>query len=78
MIDYAWIKATAQQRGCRVADLLALAQQYDPFYVGTPSSRAQAHWFADVWDRGSFSKGVHLRRLHYWCVSQGHLKLDNG
>jgi hypothetical protein len=78
MIDHEWIKSEAEQRRCPVTDLLALARQNDPFYVGTPSSRAQANWFAQVWHRGGFSSGVHLRRLHYWCVSQGDLRLDNG
>ena len=77
MINHEWIKAEAEQLGCPVTDLLALARQNDPFYVGTPSSRTQAQWFANVWKEGGFSEGVHLRRLHYWCVSQGNLKLDN-
>lgn len=77
MINHEWIKFEAAQRGCPVTDLLALARQNDPFYVGTPGSRAQASWFAEVWRKGGFSSGVHLRRLHYWCVSQGDLKLDN-
>ena len=41
MINQEWIKAEAEHRGCPVTDLLALARQNDPFYVGTPSSRAQ-------------------------------------
>jgi len=77
MINHQWIKSEAEQLGCPVTDLLALARQNDPFYVGTPSSRTQAQWFANVWKAGGFSGGVHLRRLHYWCVSQGNLTLDN-
>jgi hypothetical protein len=78
MIDHDWIKAKAQELGRPVTDLLALARQNDPFYVGTPASRTQAQWFADIWARGGFSSGVHLRRLHYWCVSQAELMLPNG
>jgi hypothetical protein len=78
MINHEWIKAEADQRGCRVTDLLALAPQKDPFYVGTPGSHAQGRWFQEIWQKGGFSTGIHLRRLHYWCVSQGDLKLDNG
>ena len=53
-------------------------RQNDPFYAGTLSSRSQAEWFEGVWSKGEFGSGVHLRRLHYWCVSQGDLQLDNG
>jgi hypothetical protein len=78
MINHEWIKAKAQELGCPVTDLLALASQNDPFYVGTASSRIQAEWFGDLWSRGGFTAGVHLRRLHYWCVSQAGLRLPNG
>ena len=77
VINHEWIKAQAAQLGCPVTDLLALARQNDPFYVGTPSSLTQARWFADVWEKGRFPKGVHLRRLHYWCLSQTGLTLEN-
>lgn len=78
MINYQWIKAMAQEMGCPVTELLALARQNDPFYTGTPASRKQAEWFTQVWERGSFAAGVHLRRLHYWCVSQADLPMPDG
>lgn len=78
VIDYERIKQLAKELGCPVPDLLALARQNDPFYVGTPGARAQAEWFAGVWQAGSFSRGAHLRRLHYWCVSQGGLRAHDG
>ena len=78
MIDYLHIKKMAKEIGRPVPDLLALARQNDPFYTGTPGDKAQAEWFAGVWLAGGFSRGAHLRRLHYWCVSQGSLKQHNG
>lgn len=75
---YRSIKRLAKKVGCRVTDLLALAPQNDPFYAGTPTDKAQANWFADVWQRAGYSTAVHLRRVHYWCVSQQALKLHNG
>ncbi len=38
-VNYDAIKALAKKRGCKAADLIALAQQNDPFYVGTPGTR---------------------------------------
>lgn len=76
--NYETIKATAKEHGLRVKDLLALASQNDPFYVGTETDIQQAEWFADVWERAGFVNGGHLRRLHYWCVSQRGLLTDNG
>jgi hypothetical protein len=73
--NYDTIKATARQmrnqgRTCRVSDLIALAPQNDPFYVGTPGERDKARWFAEIWIRFGYSRGVHLRRVHYQLVSQ--------
>jgi len=76
--DYGRIRELAKESGCTVPDLLALARQNDPFYVGTPGDIAQAEWFAEIWRAGRFSRGAHLRRLHYWCVSQGDLQQHNG
>ncbi len=77
-LDYETLKLVAKERGCSVRDLLALAPQNDPFYAGTPTDRAQAKWFADIWRRAGYFSGVHLRRMHYWCVSQAGLTQSNG
>lgn len=77
-LDYADIKRMAREGGGRVDDLLALARQNDPFYVGTPADLAQAQWFADLWEAAGFTDGGHLRRLHYRCVSQEGLMQPNG
>ncbi len=69
-ISYQTIKNLAAQLKSKVTDLLALAPQNDPFYVGTPTDTAQAQWFADLWRRTGYRPGVHLRRIHYWAVSQ--------
>ena len=77
VINHEWIKAEVVQIGCPVTELLALARQNDPFYVGTPSSLTQARWFAKIWEKGCFPKGVHLRRFHYWCFSKSELMPEN-
>jgi len=68
--DYNSIKAIAKQTGCVIADLLALASNNDPFYVGRPSTVEAAEWFARLWRQFGYGRGVHLRRIHYQIVSQ--------
>jgi hypothetical protein len=50
--------------------LHALSWKNDPYFAGAESNRAQAEWFAALWDRFDFPRGVHLRRIHYVLVSQ--------
>lgn len=71
-LDYETIKQLAKDTGRRVTDLIALAPQNDPFYMGTPTDHAQAAWFADVYTRAGYGvfRAPHLRRVHYWTVSQ--------
>lgn len=70
MINYDTIKELAAQQGITVADLCALAPKNDPFYTGRPSELIAAQWFAGLWERFGYSRGVHLRRVHYQIVSQ--------
>lgn len=70
MIDYQTIKELALESGVSVRDLIVLAPQNDPFYVGTKGDMAKAHWFAGLWRRFGYTTGVHLRRVHYQLVSQ--------
>lgn len=76
--NYKNIKYLAKEAGLTIKDLLALAPKNDPFYTGTQTDIQQAKWFAEIWKRAGYTSGVHLRRVHYWCVSQAGLKMDNG
>ena len=68
-MDYDTIKALAKERGVPVQQMLALAVQNDPFYVGQPAQRTAGEWFAKWFDAAGFVQGVHLRRVHYYLVS---------
>ena len=68
--DYSSIKQAAKQHGCTVKDLIALAPQNDPFYVGTQTDKENGTWFADLWQQFGYGTGVHLRRMHYQVISQ--------
>ena len=59
-MNYESIKALAKQEGCRVTDLIALAPQNDPFYVGTDSTRAGAEWFAALYTWFGYRHGVQI------------------
>ena len=66
------LESLAKAQGCRIADVLALAEKNDPFFAGTPAHVAKAQWFAALWQACGFTgmTGVHLRRVHYRIVSQ--------
>ncbi|MGA3063962.1 MAG: hypothetical protein ABSD90_12180 [Methylocystis sp.] len=70
-LDRHAIKELSRETGRPISTLLALASCNDPFYAGaTPASRADAEWFAELYDRFGFGRGAHLRRVHYRLVSQ--------
>jgi hypothetical protein len=69
-MDYSSLKDLAKSSKVKVADLLALSPQNDPFYVGTPASVEQGTWFASLWQRFNYGNGVHVRRVHYQTISQ--------
>ena len=70
MINYQTIKATAKEYGHKVSDYLALSQSADPFYCGSPGQMEKAEWFAEVYRKMGSPENVHVRRAHYWLVSQ--------
>lgn len=67
---YETIKELARSEGVKVADLIALAPQNDPFYTGTEGDWTAGRWFADLWARFGYTTGVHIRRVHYQVISQ--------
>jgi hypothetical protein len=65
------VRELKRQLGRRIDDLLALAPKNDPFYTGSPLDWEKARWFAEIWRTYRFSKGVHLRRIHYRVAVAG-------
>jgi hypothetical protein len=53
----------------RREDLLVLSRNNDPYYQGTRAHRRDAEWFAGLWREYGYSRGVHIRRVHYRLVS---------
>lgn len=70
-MNYETIKQLAKDtKGCRVTDLIALAPQNDPFYVGAPAQRTKAEWFAEIFHGFNITSRIHNRRVHYRLISQ--------
>lgn len=82
---YTTIKDLAKQTRRKVDDLIALAPQNDPFYVGTPADLSLAQWFTDLYYRFGYDRlfdnggRIHIRRVHYQIISQKPpIQLPNG
>jgi hypothetical protein len=78
-MSYDNIKMLAKVTKRSVTELIALAPQNDPFYVGTPRDKTLGVWFHDLWKTFGYTEGVHIRRMHYAIVSQNPpVKFPNG
>jgi hypothetical protein len=69
------LKQMATDLGRPVNTLIALSPNNDPFYASSPARLQAAKWFAKQWRRFrqrllASSSSVHLRRIHYFFVSQ--------
>lgn len=71
MSGYDQVKELSKELGIPIPQLLALARNNDPFFAGAPAQQSKASWFAATWSRFEYSRGVHLRRVHYQLVSTG-------
>ena len=69
-MNYETIKRVAKEVKCQVNDLLALSPSNDPFYCGSPGQLEKAIWFGEIYDKMGRPDNVHIRRVHYWLVSQ--------
>src|SRR5262245_22505103 len=65
-------KAAAKDLGLGAAayQLYVLAPANDPYAKGTDGHVRDAEWFAGLWERFGYQRGVHLRRIHYQILSE--------
>lgn len=68
--DYTRIKEMAKEERVSVKDYLVLSPNNDPFYVGSKGQMEKADWFDDVYSLMDRPRECHIRRVHYWLVSQ--------
>lgn len=69
-MNYEIIKLAAKKAKVKVTDLLALNPSNDPFYCGSPGQLQKAEWFGEVYNKMGRPDNIHVRRVHYWLVSQ--------
>lgn len=70
-MNYKTLKQLAKDTpGMNMPDLVALAPQNDPFSCGSKGQQKKAQWFYDLYQMFGITDKVHLRRIHYWAVSQ--------
>ncbi|MEM7487255.1 MAG: hypothetical protein AAF348_18760 [Bacteroidota bacterium] len=69
-MNYETIKLAAKRAKIKVNELLALSPGNDPFYCGSPGQLEKAKWFGEIYDKMGRPDNVHVRRVHYWLVSQ--------
>lgn len=69
IINYAFLKQTAKEMGCRVKDTIVLAGANDPFYC-TPGREENGEWFAKQLETFGVRGEFHDRRIHYLLVTQ--------
>lgn len=72
------IKSLAKKIGRKPKDLLVLAQYNDPFYVGSKTQYANAEWAAVLYNLLAIKTPVHIRRLHYFALTQPQHRKPNG
>lgn len=64
------LKKSLGIKGINIPELIALSKGNDPFAIGTKAHKDWALWFKDMWEQFGYSRGVHLRRIHYQIISQ--------
>ena len=70
------LKAAQAETGCSMDDLTVLANQRDPYRLGTKSHQRNAEWLAECIAGLGITEPIHLRGLHYRLV--GSVALPDG
>jgi len=65
-----WIIKTAKETEVSYRNLLALAPQNDPFYVGSEKHMDMANWVAKLYQIMGAPPTVYIRRMHYYFFSK--------
>ena len=70
---YETIKQIAKKHGCFIEDLIVLAPQNDPYYIGTLTETRHAKWIAKIVEQFLEERErtkVHDRAIHYYILSK--------
>lgn len=77
-LDYSTLKRIASRAGLSPSEILALAPQNDPFYVGAKGQLEKGRWFASIYKAMGSPSRCHTRRVHYWLVTTQAVPKPNG
>lgn len=77
-LDYSTLKSIASRAGLSPSEILALAPQNDPFYVGAKGQLQKGQWFASIYEAMGSPPRCHTRRVHYWLVTTNAVAKPNG
>lgn len=77
-LDYPTLKKIASRAGLSPSEILALAPQNDPFYVGAKGQLEKGRWFASIYKAMGSPARCHTRRVHYWLVTTNAVPKPNG
>jgi hypothetical protein len=72
------IKQLATKIGRKPKDMLVLTQVNDPFYIGSETQYVAAEWARKLYELMGKPRKVHIRRLHYFALTQPQHKKPNG
>jgi len=72
------IKLLATKKGRRAKDMLVMAEFNDPFYVGSETQCTSAEWARQLYLLLRPKRTVHIRRLHYFALTQPQHRKPNG
>ena len=68
MLDIATLARAAR---CSQAKLLAMVARQRSFRAAPARAPRTRVWFAELFERFKFGRGIHMRRIHYRLVSAG-------
>ncbi len=72
------IKQLATKKGRRAKDMLVMDEFNDPFYVGSETQCTSAEWARQLYLLLRPKRTVHIRRLHYFALTQPQHRKPNG
>ncbi len=64
------VEALAKRLKIRPRAFRVLSPERDPFFCGADNQKLMAGWFTNLFHQYRLPERFHLRRLHYWLVSQ--------
>jgi len=72
------IRHLAARTGQRPKDMIVMNEFNDPFYIGSETQYIAAYWAKQLYLLLGTNQKIHIRRLHYFALTQPLHKKPNG